>query len=264
MDRPASRWIVDPDDPRAPPHEVWVTLSPDERADVLASLPSEFPVSEAVPPEGDHHSDNAQGSRQTLRRFFARGGRNVYVGSNLPVYYPAERMFAPDVFAVLDVDPHPREHWTVDAEGRGLDVAIEVNVSGRRDKDLRDNVARYARLGIPEYFVVDWRRQMLHGWALPPGDKHVYERQLPQRGRYLSHVLGLELGFSDGRLRFFVGDAEVPDTDELVKRLSRASNDAVYRADEEARRADEEKLRADALVLEVESLRRRLAELEKS
>ena len=41
------------------------------------------------------------------------------------MYYPGERMFSPDLIAVVDVDPHPRDHWSVSAEGRGLDVARE-------------------------------------------------------------------------------------------------------------------------------------------
>jgi hypothetical protein len=36
---------VDPDDPRAPPQELWERLTPEERARIVDSLPSEFPVS---------------------------------------------------------------------------------------------------------------------------------------------------------------------------------------------------------------------------
>jgi nucleotide-binding universal stress UspA family protein len=35
-----ARYVVDPDDPRAPSQEVWDRLTEDERAQVLASLPS--------------------------------------------------------------------------------------------------------------------------------------------------------------------------------------------------------------------------------
>jgi hypothetical protein len=39
----------------------------------------------------------------------------------------------------------------VSAEGKGLDWVLEVHVGGDRKKDAERNVARYARLGIPEY-----------------------------------------------------------------------------------------------------------------
>ena len=79
----------------------------------------------------------------------------MYLACELPVYYPGERMFAPDVIAVMDVEPHSRMRWVVSAEGKGLDFALEVHVAGERRKDLERNVERFARLGIREYFLFD-------------------------------------------------------------------------------------------------------------
>jgi hypothetical protein len=141
---PASVWTVDPEDPRAPPEEVWDALSPAERKHIIDSLPSEFPYSDAQPPEGDAHFKAKTSTRDVLDGFFARVGRRVYVACELPVYYPGERHFAPDVLAVVDVATHEREKWIVKDEGKGLDLAIEVLVSGRRRKDLEENVERYA------------------------------------------------------------------------------------------------------------------------
>src|SRR3989442_7955951 len=86
-------WIVDPDDPRAPPADVWERMTPEQRARVVESLPSEFPLNEAFPPEGDRHWNPQVSARRTLERYFARSGRSGYVGAGLPVYYPAQRMF---------------------------------------------------------------------------------------------------------------------------------------------------------------------------
>ncbi len=47
------RYEVDPADPRAPTQEVWDAMTPEERAAVLASLPSDPPSS--LLPEGDQH-----------------------------------------------------------------------------------------------------------------------------------------------------------------------------------------------------------------
>src|SRR5262245_50799729 len=132
-------YSFDPADPRAPSEEVWERMSPEERAQVVAMLPSEFML-EAQPPEGDPHSKAASGTRFTLEAFFRRIGRKIYVSSNLAVFYPGERSFAPDVLAVRDVEPHDREKWVVTTEGKGLDLVIEVHVSGDRKKDEIENV----------------------------------------------------------------------------------------------------------------------------
>jgi hypothetical protein len=164
-------WVVDPDDPRAPPQDLWDRLNDEQRQQIIDSLPSEFPANEAQPPEGDHHTEAVYGARTALRRFFNRGGRSIYIGTSLPVYYPARTMFSPDVMAVLDVPTHPRSSWVVSKEGKGLDLALEVvslegMVLGRRRKDLERNVEAYAQLGIREYFAFDRPNRRLQGFRL--------------------------------------------------------------------------------------------------
>jgi hypothetical protein len=259
---PASAWTVDPNDPRAPPEDIWEALSPAERKRVVDSLPSEFPFSELLLPEGDAHFKAKTATREVLDGHFARVGRQVYVACELPVYYPGERLFAPDVLAVVDVATHEREKWVVKDEGKGLDLVIEVLVAGRRRKDLEDNVERYARLGIAEYFVFDRGRLRLHAYRLPASGARVYQPILPQGGRFASRVLGLELRIEGTKLRFFHGAAAVPDANEMIRSLEKMVDDvelriaaaeehahlADERAEEEARlRADAERRLADAL-----------------
>jgi Uma2 family endonuclease len=245
--------VIDPLDPRAPSQEDWDAMTPAERAEVVANLPSEFPVSEAAPPEGDIHFEEVVRARDVLRGFFGRSGRRVWVANNLPVYYPLERMFSPDVIAVVDVDPRSREHWTVSAEGKGLDVAIEILWAGRRKKDLRDNVERFARLGIPEYFIFDRRRLRLNGYRLPEPSARAYQPILPQLGAYRSERLGLELGLEGHKLRFSWCGAPLPESAELIAQLDAKLSAAEALAEEEAKRAEEEAKRA-------EDAERRLAE----
>ena len=59
-------------------------------------------------------------------------------------------MFAPDVMAVVDVETHERQTWVVAEEGKGVDFALEVLVSGNRKKDLDEAFLRRLR------FVVDF------------------------------------------------------------------------------------------------------------
>jgi Uma2 family endonuclease len=244
--RSAGGYSIDPADPRAPPHDVWRDLTPEERREVVAALPSEL---ELGPPEGDTHRLAIERAKDPLQGFFERIGRRVYVSSNLAVYYPGERVFAPDLFAVLDVDPGPREKWVVGVEQRGLDFVLEVNVGGDRAKDFRDNVVRYARLGIAEYFVFDPLRLLLRSYAFACPDDRVYQPSLGQEGRFPSRVLGLDLGIEEGTLRFYYGGAAVPGTRALLDRAQKLLDDVLLKYDdaikrtEEAERAREEETR---------------------
>lgn len=231
-----ARYAIDPRDPRAPSQEAWDQLSAEERARIVAELPSE--ISRAEPPEGDAHRIPKTSALEALDAHFRRIRRRMYVSSELPVYYPAEAMFAPDLIAVADVDPHPRDSWVVSHEQRGLDLALEIHVSGRRRKDVEQNVERYARLGIPEYFSFDAPRRRLLGWRLPDPAARRYEPIVPQEGQWWSRVLELGLSVEDGRLRFLYGNSPVLDARELIARLSGMVDQAMARAEEEAARAE--------------------------
>ncbi|HET9929779.1 MAG TPA: Uma2 family endonuclease [Polyangiaceae bacterium] len=265
-----SKYEVDPADPRAPSVEVWHSLSRSEQNRIVEQLPSEV---ELGPPEGDPHRIPKQRGIEALDAFFRRAGRRVYLSSELPVYYPAERMFAPDLIAVCDVEPHERLRWVVTHEGRGLDFALEVTLSGSRKKDLEENVARFARLGIPEYFVFDRAQRRIFGWQLvAPG--RPYEPIVPQQGRWRSGVLGLDLAVEGDRFRFYWGTAVVPELAELVARANSLVDELQdklehldeqfareqQRAEQEQQRAEQERQRAEQAEAELERLR---AELER-
>jgi Uma2 family endonuclease len=260
--QPATTWVVDPDDPRAPPTEVWERMTPEERAAVVAALPSEFPVSESSPPEGDDHLDAFTGARDALRRWFRGRNRTIYVAGNLPIYYPDETMFSPDLIAVDGAEQYQRDSWIVDNEGgKGLDVAIEIVVRGDRKKDLVKNVERYARLGIPEYYLFDRRRMTFAAWGL---DGVKYRRRVAQEGRFHSPVLGLDLWLDGERLRFSVGDAPVPYADELIDRVTRLSSEAQDRAERlEAELAEEQRKREEEQRKREEEQRKREEEQRK-
>jgi Uma2 family endonuclease len=224
---------IDPDDPRAPPWDVWERMSPEERAHLVDRLPSDCTLG-AVPTEGDRHNNAVASARFTLDAFFRLLGRRIYISSDLSVYYPGERAFAVDVLAVRDVEPHDREKWVVAAEGKGLDWALEVCVLGDREEDEVLNVERYARLGIEEYFFFDPRRRILRGYSLPSEGEgspsgRAYRAMARQEGRLASKVLGLDLMLEGDRLRFYYGTALVLEADELIARLKAALSSALGR-----------------------------------
>jgi Uma2 family endonuclease len=231
----------------APNIEEWAALSPAERAAVAAALPGEVTDSEMALPEGERHFKAKIRALEALRGYFTRQRRRIYLAAEMPTYYPAEPRFAPDLFAVLDADDTVRDKWVVSAEGKGLDWVLEVHVGGDRKKDAERNVARYARLGIPEYFLYDGASNRLAAYRLASPDARVYTAVLPNHGLYESRVLGLEVQVDKDRLRFYAGTALLLESEELIVRLQELYDDAQRRREEEARlREEETRLREQA------------------
>jgi len=251
--RAPSGYVVDPLDPRAPSGDEWARMTPDERERVVAALPTALPE-ELAPPEGDFHRKAKETAVDALDSFFRRMGRKVYVTAEIGVYYPGEPRFAPDVLAVLDVEPHERNSWMVSKEGKGLDFVLEVHVAGDFSKDHVHNVERYATLGIAEYFLFDRTHRSLYGYRLAAPGRRVYERIVPQLGRYASHVLGLDLGLEGERLRFFIGGAGLPDSAELVAQLGKMVTEVIQHKEDLERALEEERraLEAERRALEAE------------
>ena len=206
--------------------------------------------------EGRPHKRAKSRAIDTLGLHFKTLGRDVYLAEEMAVMYPGEPGFSPDVLAVLDVpqpDDDPRLAWVVADEGRGLDFVLEVLHHGDRKKDLVTNVERYARLGIPEYFVYDRAQQRIVGHRLPSAGERRYQRIVPQAGRYASRVLGLDLAVQDGSLRFFYGMGELIGSDDLISRLTGMVDNLEAKADAAEAKADAAEAKADAA--EVEALR---------
>lgn len=271
--------------PITPDAEAWRAMSAAQRATFHEEVISALQRQADLAPEGRPHSVARMSATATLSDFYDRVGRAMYLASDLPVDYPGEAPFAPDLIAVADVeDPgadDTRMAWVVADEGRGIDLALEILYAGDRHKDLVENLTRFARLGIPEYFVYDRMHQRLYGFHLPIIQTGRYQ-SIPQRhGLLHSRVLDLDLGIVGGRLRFFYGDAEVPESRELIARLDALMNDREtqlaeltqaleeerqLRGEAERRREEEQRLREEeqrlrlAAEAELAELRRRLTE----
>jgi Uma2 family endonuclease len=225
--------------PMAPSVEAWEALSPVERAAVAAALPGEVTYDEMAMPEGERHFKAKTRALDALRSYFTRQRRRIYLAAEMPTYYPAEPRFAPDLFAVLEAEDVERDKWVVSAEGKGLDWVLEVHVGGDRKKDTERNVARYARLGIPEYVLYDRAQNRLAAYRLASPDARVYTTVLPNQGLYESRVLGLDVQVDQDRLRFYAGTALLLESDELIARLQAMWDDAQQRREEEIRRREE-------------------------
>src|SRR5689334_12637756 len=129
-----------------------------EREALLVRILDVLSDPRAAMSEGRRHKKAKTRAIDALGLHFRSIGRAIYLAEEMAVLYPGEAVFMPDVLAVAGVvepEDDPRMAWVVADEGKGLDLVIEVLHHGDRDKDLVDNVARYASLGIPEYFVYD-------------------------------------------------------------------------------------------------------------
>jgi Uma2 family endonuclease len=232
--------------PMAPSVEEWAALSLAERAAVTAALPGEVTYDEMAMPEGERHFEAKIRALDALRGYFRRHRRRIYLAAEMPTYYPAEPRFAPDLFAVLDASDQVRDKWVVSAEGKGLDWVLEVHVGGDRKKDAERNVARYARLGIPEYFLYDRERNRLAAYRLSAPDARVYAPIVPNHGLYESQVLGLEVRVAEDRLQFYWGTALVLESGDLIAQLQEMYDQVQRRAEAEHQRAEAERERAEA------------------
>lgn len=222
----------------APDEATWRALSPDARTAFLVAANEALTAAEGMT-EGRPHKRAKSRAVDLLGLHFRALGRAIYGAEDLSVVYPGELPFSPDVLAVVDV-PQPEDDerlaWVVADEGRGPDWVLEVLHRGDRQKDLVRNVERYARLGIPEYFVYDRAEQRVLGHRLLPGARR-YQRIVPQAGRHGSLVLGLDLAIERGSLRFFHGMSELFGSDDLIARLSGMVERLEARADAEAERS---------------------------
>ena len=190
--------------PAGPSLETWKAMTPEARERFLVGVLDALSDPADTMTEGRPHEDAKARAIDLLGLHFRTMDRAVYVAEEMAVVYPGQPSFSPDVLAVLDVVQPAKDErlaWVVADEARGLDFVLEVLHHGNRQKDLVDNVQRYARLSIPEYFVYDRARQEVHGYRL--GASLRYQRIVPQGGRTTSSVLGLDLAIQGGILRFF-------------------------------------------------------------
>jgi len=208
--------------PVTPSLEAWRAMTVEARerfvieVNTILSNPPHF-MGESVP-----HLRAKRRATDRLRKHFDAIGRVIYLGEKLGVKYPDEPAFTPDIFVVRDVaesEEDNRDAWIVADEGRGIDLTIEIVFEGDRKKDLVHNVERYARLGIPEYFVYDRKKQDLFGYRLPSPEARRYQRIIPQGGRHASAVLGLDLALLNDKLEFFYGMSQVFGSDDLIAHL---------------------------------------------
>ena len=251
------------DNPLAAPTQAeWDAMTEAERAAFRVAPISATEEELDAMSSGDLHREACLMTADALSEFFSRRRGGVYVGIDLWVFYPGARRFAPDLFVAFDVEPRKRTRWVVSDEGKGPDFVLEVLHLAKPAKDLKDNVALFARLGIPEYFVYDLENRRIHGYRqADPGAEPSARRYVPilaQHGRYTSEVLGLDLLIEGDELRLYQANARLQTRAELYALLQRSLDQVNGRLGEEQRlREEEQRLRGEEQRLREEEQRLR-------
>ncbi len=181
-----------------------------------------------------------------LKRHLKHLGRNGTVRADCALYYDSDRpsiYVAPDVLFAFDVIVPRSEGFVPRVQGKVPDLVMEMASRSTHAQDSGSKHARYAKLGIGEYWQYDPHHQYLPdeliGWQLKVGRYEKIPVQLDQtRGAWVgeSRILGTAWGLDQT-------------TQEL--RLWNPSAQAWYLTDrEEVARADREKARADREAVE--------------
>ncbi len=226
----------------------------------------EYPESDGKPmAESDIHRDVMMHVIEGLKDHFLEEPE-VYVTGNLLLYYERgnrSAAVAPDVFVVRGVSKERRKTYLLWREHEAPCFVLEVTSESTRDEDLDTKTAKYARLGVEEYFLFDplgdYLEPRFRSLRLVRGE---YQPIRPEAdGSLVSRTIGVlftpqgeSLRMVDaktGRQLLSYEEWKARAQEETAAR--RAAEERAARAE---KRAAEAKARARALAEELERLRR--------
>ena len=205
-------------------------------------------------------------------------GQRCAIYDNLNIYQtanPKEYPVAPDVAVIKGVAYQLlTRSWRVGKSGPAPQVVFEIASEETWKNDLTEKPAKYARMGVQEYFAYDphefplpaSRNRRLFGWRLDQDSQTMKEMLPGPNGSLWSASLeswllpdGVTLRLYDStdqmRLTRAEDEARRADAEAQQRRAEARRADAeAQRADAEARRADTEARRAQMLVEKMRSL----------
>ena len=168
--------------------------------------------------------------------------------------YPEEgnrdNKIAPDVLVAFGLETRNRSSYFVWREGKPPDWVLEVASPGTQVEDRRTKPSRYAKIGVPEYWLFDPKGDVyprgtprLQGFELVDGEYQPLESRLVDGERTIrSEVLGLDVRIDGELLRF----RDVATGKDIRHRFEIEADEkrAEARAEREAARASREAARA--------------------
>ena len=152
----------------------------------------------------------------TVLNLFFMNDPNNHVNGNTLIYYEEgnpRRLVSPDCYVAIGISMESIEEfntyriWEV---GKPPDFVLEIGSPSTATTDLRAKRDLYAEIGVPEYWRFDstggrFYREPLVGERLVDGEYQRLEMEREPEGRVRGHsdVLGLDLCWVDGHLRFY-------------------------------------------------------------
>ena len=204
-----------------------------------------------------HLSEN--GNLHHLAQYLGHPGTTIVSGERYIVPEPgtpASQRISPDMMISFDADPalyRQDNGYVTSRQGKPPDLVMEIASRRTGRQDVQDKPARYATLGIPEYWRFDETGEF-HGAKLA-GDRLAEGQYEPipieevddQVLQGYSTVLNLHIRWDHGRLRWFN-----PETGQEIPTFQQEREAKL--AEQEARLAEQEKrLAAEARVRELEA-----------
>ena len=222
--------------------------------------------------ETSFHADLVHYLVEVLRWLFQ--GKICAIYENLNMYQtanPKEYPVAPDIAVIKGVPRRSVRSWRVGKSGPAPQVVFEIASTETWKKDLTEKPAKYAHMGVHEYFAYDPHEfplpasgnRRLFGWqldldgqdmkAMPPGpDGSLWSHQL--QSWLVPDGAILRLYDDNGQMRLTYGEAEA----QRARSEAQRADAAARQAEIEAQRARSEAQRADAAARQAKALAEKL------
>ena len=224
------------------------------------------PTEEDLMGETSFHADLVNYLLDVLRCLFH--GRLCAIYDNLNFYQTSnwrEYPLAPDIAVIMGIAHRPVRSWRVGKSGPAPTVVFEIASEETWHKNLDDKPAKYARMGVQEYFAYDpndvplpaSRNRRLFGWRLDPDSQAMREIPPGPNGSLWSHHLQSWLVPDETILRLYDSSRQMrltfAETEAQQRQLeaqqrqaeARRAEAAIRQAEIEARRAQAEAQRAE-------------------
>ncbi|NJM72428.1 MAG: Uma2 family endonuclease [Scytonema sp. RU_4_4] len=169
--------------------------------------------SDEPPLESDQHREQIE-LLIRLIKWWWRERQDFYATGNLTIYFSpnqkkSEDFRGPDFFVVLDTEKKDRKSWVVwQEDGKYPNVIIELlsDSTAAVDKGLKKQIYQNT-FRTPDYFWFDPVSLEFQGFHIVDGQ---YQELKPTPEGWLwSQQLGIYLGVTERKLRFFTSDGQL-------------------------------------------------------
>ncbi|MEM7534627.1 MAG: Uma2 family endonuclease [Chloroflexota bacterium] len=224
------------------------------------------------PQEGDDHMQNQSHHKigkyiEAVLELYLRHIYGAVVFNDVGIKWPGFRHYAPDISVIFEVrnpERTPQKIFYVADEGTEPNLIIEVTSPTTRHVDWDERIDRYARVGVPYYYIVDTIGEhddetpilQVHGFEWTPNG--YVELTANEHGWFWMPPVEAWLGLDEGEVRCYDRDGhELPtpvglaeQLDEASERLAETSQnlleESVARVEADRRAEEEATARAEA------------------